>query len=117
VFLTLLLITVTNIDEQDVLTMDFCHGFLEFTPSLTLRLPGGISFDLLKYWDGQPVRFACCERKREDGMYAQGDDATEDPWGGMFWCVQIELAEDEQDGPEVDIVDEKLYDALGNDVD
>ena len=77
--------------------MDFCHGFLEFNPSLTLRLPGGVSFDLMKYWDGQPIRFACCERKQ--GILVHGrDDNTEDPWGRMFWCVQIELAEDEEDG-------------------
>jgi len=93
---------------HDVLTMDFCHGFLEFNPSLTLRLPGGVSFDLMKYWDGQPIRFACCERKQ--GIFVHGrDDNTEDPWGRMFWCVQIELAEDEEDGSD----DEEFHDAVG----
>ena len=62
--------------------MDFCYGFLEFSPSLALRLPGGISFDLMKYWDGQPVRFVCCER----------GTSKEQPWRRMFWCVQIEMA-------------------------
>ena len=47
---------------QDVFTIDFCYGFIQFTPTLSLQLPGGISFDLMHYWDGQPV---CCERKRE----------------------------------------------------
>ncbi|KAL5480838.1 hypothetical protein ACEPAI_9778 [Sanghuangporus weigelae] len=39
---------------DDVLTTDFCYGFITF-PELALCLPGGISFDLAKYWDGQPL--------------------------------------------------------------
>ncbi|KAG6884434.1 hypothetical protein C0992_006335 [Termitomyces sp. T32_za158] len=76
---------------QDVLTTDFCYGFLEFSPSLALRLPGGLSFDLTRYWDGQPVRFVCCERKRREG--AQGDNKL--PWGQVFWSVVIEMADAE----------------------
>lgn len=76
--------------EQDVITTDFCYGFLEFSPTLSLRLPGGISFDLMRYWDGQPVRFVCCERKE---MAVEG----EDPWGALFWCVAIEMGEDEEE--------------------
>ncbi|KAF9488188.1 hypothetical protein BDN71DRAFT_1491209 [Pleurotus eryngii] len=72
---------------QDLITTDFCYGFLQFSPSLALALPGGLSFDLMRYWDGQPVRFVCCERKGEDGE-------GEEPWGRIFWCVVIELAED-----------------------
>ncbi|KAF5379560.1 hypothetical protein D9757_009255 [Collybiopsis confluens] len=67
---------------KDVITTDFCYGFLEFAPSLTLRLPGGISFDLLKYWDGQPVRFVCCERKKEG-------DGGEEPWGEYFGVLPL----------------------------
>jgi Protein of unknown function (DUF1769) len=62
--------------------MDFCYGFLEFNPSLALCLPGGVSFDLMKYWDGQPVRFVCCERKRSEAVE-----------GRVFWCVAIEIVE------------------------
>lgn len=69
-----------------MITTDFCYGFLEFSPSLALRLPGGLSFDLVHYWDGQPVRFVCCERKN--------DNDGEDPWGTIFWCVSIEMADD-----------------------
>ncbi|GLB42078.1 putative DUF1769-domain-containing protein [Lyophyllum shimeji] len=76
---------------RDVITTDFCYGFLEFSPTLSLRLPGGISFDLMRYWDGQPVRFVCCERKKEG-------DGGEEPWGRMFWCVAIEMADDEEAG-------------------
>jgi hypothetical protein len=104
---------------QDVITTDFCYGFLEFSPTLSLRLPGGISFDLMKYWDGQPVRFVCCERnpqwqnKKGDSRWStpsgsrRGSPTSsgrttpdEEPWGRMFWCVAIELADDEelQDG-------------------
>lgn len=77
--------------------MDFCYGFLDFNPSLALRLPGGMSFDLMKYWDGQPVRFVCCERKKrmDSGVFTQSYDA-EDPWGRTFWCIQIELAEENE---------------------
>ncbi|KAJ7072590.1 hypothetical protein C8F01DRAFT_1104472 [Mycena amicta] len=74
---------------NDVITTDFCYGFLEFAPSLRLRLPGGLGFDLTRYWDGQPVRFVCCERKQ--------DDESEDPWGRPLWCVSIEMdSEDER---------------------
>jgi len=86
-----------SFSADDILTMDFCYGFLDFSPSLALRLPGGVSFDLMKYWDGQPVRFVCCERKKksDSGILAQGSDAG-DPWGKIFWCIQIELAEDNE---------------------
>ncbi|KAK0474156.1 hypothetical protein IW261DRAFT_1341775 [Armillaria novae-zelandiae] len=77
---------MVTFSDQDVITTDFCYGFLEFSPSLALRLPGGISFDLMRYWDGQPVRFVCCERNK--------DAETEgDPWGRTFWCVVIEQEE------------------------
>lgn len=74
-----------------MLTTDFCYGFLSF-PSLALNLPGGISFDLKKYWDGQPVRFVCVERRqpRQDGE----DDQEKDEDDHMFWCVVVEAEED-----------------------
>jgi hypothetical protein len=88
---------------HDILTMDFCHGYLEFSPSVILRLPGGISFDAMKHWDGQPVRFICCKRKKtslEAGASApgSGSDAESDPYGDILWCVQFELVETEEDG-------------------
>ncbi|KAG2008149.1 hypothetical protein CC2G_013610 [Coprinopsis cinerea AmutBmut pab1-1] len=70
----------------DVITTDFCYGFINFSPSLSLQLPGGLSFDLMRYWDGQPVRFVCCERRQPDSA---------DPWGRLFWCVSIEMVEEE----------------------
>ena len=73
-----------------MLTTDFCYGFLSF-PSLALNLPGGISFDLKKYWDGQPVRFVCVERRRRD---AGAEEGWEDDEDRMFWCVVFEAAED-----------------------
>ncbi|PFH49904.1 hypothetical protein AMATHDRAFT_62184 [Amanita thiersii Skay4041] len=69
---------------EDVISTDFCYGFLEFQPSLSLRLPGGITFDLMRYWDGQPVRFVCCERK-------DSNSSNEEGWGRVFWCVVIEM--------------------------
>jgi len=73
---------------HDTITTDFCYGFLTF-PNLTLDLPGGISFDLMRYWDGQPVRFVCCERKHDDeGQAARGPGET-------FWCIVIEVVEED----------------------
>lgn len=54
-----------------------------------LRLPGGLSIDLLRYWDGQPVRFVCCERAKP------GEKRDGTPWGQIFFCVVIERAEEE----------------------
>ena len=34
------------------LDMDFCNGYLDFN-TFSLKLPGGLHFSLLKYWDGQ----------------------------------------------------------------
>jgi hypothetical protein len=67
---------------QDVLTTDFCYGFLEFSPTLRLRIPGGITFDLLKYWDGQPVTFVCCSKQK----------MTDE----CFWCICIEPAVEDE---------------------
>ncbi|KAG9034251.1 hypothetical protein FRB95_013533 [Tulasnella sp. JGI-2019a] len=44
-----------------VLHVDFAYGYFQF-PELYLSLPGGISFNLKKYWNKQPVRFVCCQR-------------------------------------------------------
>jgi len=79
---------------QDVITTDFCYGFLEFSPTLSLRLPGGMGWDLTRYWDGQPVRFVCC--KRPDDTQT-GRDEDSDPWGKVFWCVAIEPCDDSDD--------------------
>ncbi|KAH0580562.1 hypothetical protein H2248_002055 [Termitomyces sp. 'cryptogamus'] len=74
---------------EDILTTDICYGFLDFSPSMTLRLPGGLSFDLVRYWDGQPARFVCCKRK-----HGLGDGKL--PWGQVFWNVIIEMSENEE---------------------
>jgi len=80
---------------EDLFTIDFCYGFIQFAPTLALNLPGGISFDLMRYWDGQPVRFMCCERKRQNDD--SGADADSDaPWGRVLWCIAIELITDDE---------------------
>jgi hypothetical protein len=82
---------------QDVFTTDFCYGFIQFAPTLSLNLPGGISFDLMHYWDGQPVRFMCCERKREAESGGEEGGADDVPWGRVLWCVAIEPVEDDDE--------------------
>jgi len=72
---------------DDLITADFCHNHLHFSPdSVALQVPGGLTIEMLKYWDGQPVRFVCCERARP------GDP---EPWGRVFWCVVFERVEEE----------------------
>lgn len=55
-----------------------------------LRLPCGLSIDLLRYWDGQPVRFVCAERAKP------GENSDGTPWGRIFFCVVIEKASDDE---------------------
>ena len=96
---------------QDVITTDFCYDYLKFSPEgVTLRLPGGISIDMMKYWDGQPVRFVCCERLKK------GERTAERPWGRVLWCVAIERAEEDSDGESVQ-EKEGVKQAQGSDVD
>jgi len=78
---------------SDVLTIDFCYGFLEFSPKLVLRIPGGLTFDLMHYWDGQMVQFVCCERKKPTNDQSADDGK---PWGRVFWAISIEPYEDEE---------------------
>ena len=68
----MILINPSPFSQQDELATDFCYGSLTF-PRITLSLPGGINFDLMKYWDGQPVRVVCCERNADaSGKLAVG---------------------------------------------
>lgn len=76
---------------QDLVTTDFCYGYLEFSPNLALRLPGGISFDLIRYWDKHPVRFICCDRKKVS------DEDQGDLVGDIFWCVSFEEGGDDDE--------------------
>ncbi|KAF9652660.1 DUF1769-domain-containing protein, partial [Thelephora ganbajun] len=80
---------------NDLITTDFCYGFLEFSSEFALRIPGGISFNLAKYWDGQPVQFVCCKRRKlPDDETSENQEG--DPWGEFFWCVSIQLEEQEE---------------------
>jgi len=76
---------------KDLITTDFCYGFIKF-PSLLLSLPAGISFDLKRYWDGQPVRFVCCERPKSGSGSGAAGFSLED--AKTFWVVQFEIEED-----------------------
>lgn len=41
----------------------------------------------MRYWDGQPVRFVCCER----GF------GGKEPFGRVFWCLSIEADDSKGD--------------------
>ncbi|OJT14872.1 hypothetical protein TRAPUB_8563 [Trametes pubescens] len=91
---------------EDIVTTDFCYDFLQFSHSgIALRLPGGITIDVMKYWDGQPVRFVCCERVKKG-------ERTDRPWGRILWCVVIEPAEDD-----VPVYEKGSASSSGSDVD
>ena len=79
------------------MTADFCYGYDSFSPTgVALQIPGGFTFDMMRYWDGQPVYFVCCERApSEEGQGA------EKKLGRIFWCVAIEVLDGEaEDGEE-----------------
>lgn len=78
---------------DDIITIDFCYGFLEFYPDIILRLPAGITFDLMKYWDKQPIRFVCGTRRRPSEGREEEDD---EPTAEMFWCVEVVSADDDE---------------------
>ncbi|KAH9073013.1 hypothetical protein EDB83DRAFT_2360377 [Lactarius deliciosus] len=82
---------------EDVFTTDFCYGFIHFAPTLSLNLPGGISFDLMHYWDGQ-ARPLYAENDDGGGGNKEGG-ADNVPWGRVLWCVAIELVPDEESLP------------------
>ncbi|OCB86633.1 multidrug resistance-associated ABC transporter [Sanghuangporus baumii] len=69
---------------DDVLTTDFCYGFITF-PELALCLPGGISFDLAKYWDGQPLWLkkgrVYLPLDEENDALLNGRSEADDPFG------------------------------------
>ncbi|CAO1624101.1 unnamed protein product [Sympodiomycopsis kandeliae] len=44
-----------NFKSNDIFTVDFANGYIDFN-TLSLAIPG-MTFDLKKYWDGQPVRY------------------------------------------------------------
>jgi len=43
------------------LNLDFCNGYLDFN-TFSLKIPGGLHYSLMKYWDGQPVTYVCRSR-------------------------------------------------------
>lgn len=47
---------------------------------------------MMKYWDGQPVRFVCCERRTDDE--GTGEEVDGVPWGQVFWVISIEKVEE-----------------------
>ncbi|KAH9962968.1 hypothetical protein BC827DRAFT_1196196 [Russula dissimulans] len=54
----------------------------------------------MRYWDGQPVRFVCCEHKRgnEDGGAGAADSDV--PWGRVLCSIAIEVVAEEDEQPQ-----------------
>ena len=70
----------------------------------------------MHYWDGQPVRFVCCERKRQadgDGL-GEGDADSDVPWGRVLWCVVIQLIADEPQQPQPHAQDSQRGSRIAN---
>lgn len=49
-----------------------------------------MTFDMMRYWDGQPVYFVCCSRAAKDEI------ETGHPLK-VFWCVAIEVLQGEEE--------------------
>lgn len=65
--------------------MEFSNGILDFnTLSVQLPRPFSVSFNLLKYWDGQPVTYVCRRRS----------DSPADP-AGVYWSVAFEIVDED----------------------
>lgn len=75
--------------------LDFCHGLLSFKDNgLAVSFPTPVtpvSFDLMRYWDGRPVWFVCCERAQGNGGKGPGK---------IIWCVGFEILDGLEDGDE-----------------
>jgi len=76
-----------HIGPSDIFEADFTHGYLQFSHGLGLSLPIGVSFDLMKYWDGRPVYYVCCGRDKE----GHGDGP-----GEQYWAVCFQILEEPQ---------------------
>lgn len=102
----------TKFTPDHYVECDFCHGMLSFAgDGLAVSFPM-VSFDLMKYWDGRPVWFVCCER----------DKGGSGP-GEMIWCVGFEIIEgedvpqqDESKGVQNGTAQPKPAAAAGNDI-
>ena len=44
-----------NLEKGRVYKCDFFNGYLDFN-DFTLKLPMGLSINIVKHWDGQPLR-------------------------------------------------------------
>ena len=50
-----------------------------------------MTFDLMRYWDGQPVHFVCGSRQ------SKIEQDSGPPMQDIFWCITIEVLQDEED--------------------
>jgi len=84
---------------------DFSHGFLDFS-TLALSLPGGLSFSLAKYWNGEPVVFNCRKRSTGESFFVVTFE-LQDENGGRLGSVKGEKGhEKEKEKEEVKISDD-----------
>ena len=69
-----------------------------------------MTFDMMRYWDGQPVRFVCCSRA------PNGQTEIGQPVRKIFWCVSIEVIEEDAD-EDAEGEDEQVGEELDEDID
>ncbi|KAI0087392.1 DUF1769-domain-containing protein [Irpex rosettiformis] len=81
---------------NDLIIADFCYNFLLFSPcGVQLKLPGGFSLDMMRFWDGRPVNFVCGARRSQDSP-------DQSPLGEVFFCLAIEVLRDDKEDEEED---------------
>jgi len=73
---------------------DFSHGFLDFS-TLALSLPGGLSFSLAKYWNGEPVVFNCRKRSTGESFFVVTFE-LQDEDGGRLGSVKGEKGHEKE---------------------
>jgi hypothetical protein len=95
-----------NFKPDMFIECDFCHGWLSFENGLSLNFPV-VHFDLMRYWDGRPLWFVCCERSKD----GKGP-------GNPIWCVGFEIMEEHECDSEPEEAEEgKTLPDISGDVD
>lgn len=86
--------SVLQITPSDVLSIELCYGRISY-PDVRLRLPFGISFDLLHFIRWQPMRIMAVRR------YSQGGRPRDED---ILFCGELRFINvDDENGADTDI--------------